>query len=135
MVFGQTLVEEFDDGARQGVIGHELGHLKWRHLIIKATLLGMAICAILFYFTQLPFPIYMDWLISFAAIGLVIPTVSWPLEFWLALFFLLHVLINIRLAITSRHPLRALLTNGVLIIIGRCILGIVVYMEYFRPGG
>lgn len=50
-------------------------------------------------------------------------------------FFLLHVLINIRLAITSRHPSRAWLTNGALIVIGGCILGTVVYMEYFRLGG
>ena len=53
----------------------------------------------------------------------------------LAFFFLLHVLINIKLAITSSHPVRAWLTNGVLIVIGGCILGIVVYMEYFRLGG
>ena len=53
----------------------------------------------------------------------------------LAFFFLLHVLINIRLAITIRHPIRVWLTNGVLIVIGGCILGIVVYMEYFRSGG
>ena len=54
----------------------------------------------------------------------------------LAFFFLLHVLINIRLAITSsRHPYIVWLTNGVLIAIGACVLGIVVYMEYFRLGG
>jgi cytochrome b subunit of formate dehydrogenase len=53
----------------------------------------------------------------------------------LVLFLLLHVLINIRLAITIRRPFMAWLTNGVLIVIGGCILGIVVYMEYFRLGG
>jgi Na+/melibiose symporter-like transporter len=53
----------------------------------------------------------------------------------LAFFFLLHVLINIRLHITSRRPYIVWLTNGVLIAIGVCIMWLVVYMEYFRLGG
>ena len=53
----------------------------------------------------------------------------------LAFFFLLHVLINIRLTITNRRPYIVWLTNGVLIAIGGCILGLVVYMEYFLLGG
>jgi cytochrome b subunit of formate dehydrogenase len=53
----------------------------------------------------------------------------------LAIFFLLHVLINIRLAIKIRRRLVAWLVNGVLIVVGSCIIGVVVYMEYFRLGG
>jgi thiosulfate reductase cytochrome b subunit len=49
----------------------------------------------------------------------------------MAFFFLLHVLINIKLAITPKHPSRAWLINGVLILIGGCVLGMVLYMEYF----
>ena len=41
----------------------------------------------------------------------------------LAFFFLLHVLINIRLTITNRRPFRTWLTDGALIVIGGCILG------------
>jgi hypothetical protein len=52
-----------------------------------------------------------------------------------AFFFLLHVIINIRLSITNRRPFKTWLIDGVLIIIGGCILGIVIYMDYFRPGG
>jgi cytochrome b subunit of formate dehydrogenase len=53
----------------------------------------------------------------------------------LAFFFLLHVLINIRLSIKSRRPYMAWLTNGVLIAVGGFIMWLVVYMEYFRLGG
>ena len=53
----------------------------------------------------------------------------------LAFFFLLHVLINIRLNIKSKRPYIAWLANGVLIAIGVCIMWLVVYMEYFRVGG
>jgi cytochrome b subunit of formate dehydrogenase len=53
----------------------------------------------------------------------------------LAVLFLLHVLINIKLAIHARRRSVAWLVNGVLIVIGGCIIGVVVYMEYFRLGG
>ncbi len=53
----------------------------------------------------------------------------------LTIFFLLHVLINIKLGITSKRPFLKWLGNIVLIIIGAGILGIVVFMEYFRLGG
>jgi hypothetical protein len=49
----------------------------------------------------------------------------------LAFFFLAHVLINIRLKITSRRPLIVWLTNGLLIAVGLGIMALVVYMEYF----
>jgi hypothetical protein len=49
----------------------------------------------------------------------------------LAFFFLVHILINIRLKITSRRPLIVWLTNGLLIAVGLGIMALVVYMEYF----
>jgi cytochrome b subunit of formate dehydrogenase len=53
----------------------------------------------------------------------------------LAVFFLLHVLINIKLATNTCRRSVAWLVNGVLIVVGGCIIGVVVYMEYFRLGG
>ena len=50
----------------------------------------------------------------------------------LVFFFLLHVLVNIRLAITTRRSFMNWLTNVILVVIGLAILGITVYMEYFR---
>ena len=41
----------------------------------------------------------------------------------LVFFFLLHVLTNIRLKITSHNPYIIWLTNGILMAIGGCILG------------
>ena len=56
-------------------------------------------------------------------------------NFPLALFFLTHVLINIRLAITSKRPSWAWPVNIILILVGIVILAIVAYLEYFRLGG
>lgn len=53
----------------------------------------------------------------------------------LVLFFLLHVLINIRLKVTSQRPFVVWFTNGILIAVGGAIMALVVYMEYFRLGG
>jgi cytochrome b subunit of formate dehydrogenase len=50
----------------------------------------------------------------------------------LAFFFLVHVLINIRLKITSRRKAIVWLANGGLTAIGLVIIGLVVYMEYFH---
>jgi hypothetical protein len=53
----------------------------------------------------------------------------------MALFFLSHVFINIKLMISRTRPFRGLLTSIILGVIGAGLLGIVVYMEYFRVGG
>ncbi len=53
----------------------------------------------------------------------------------LALFFLLHVFINIKLKISQRSPSKRWLTNSVLGVIGAGLLAIMIYMEYFRLGG
>lgn len=49
----------------------------------------------------------------------------------LTFFFLLHILINIRLKITSPRPFIRWLSDGVLIAIGACIVAAAIYMEYF----
>lgn len=53
----------------------------------------------------------------------------------LALFFLSHVFINIKLTISQRSPSKGWLTNSVLGVIGAALLAIMIYMEYFRLGG
>jgi cytochrome b subunit of formate dehydrogenase len=53
----------------------------------------------------------------------------------LAFFFLLHVLINIRLTITGKRPRTVRLLSWILAAIGACVLGLVAYLEYFRLGG
>jgi hypothetical protein len=53
----------------------------------------------------------------------------------LALFFLSHVFINIKLMISQRSPSKSLLASIILGMIGAGLLAIVIYMEYFRLGG
>jgi hypothetical protein len=53
----------------------------------------------------------------------------------LALFFLSHAFINIKLAVSQRSPSKGLLTGIVLGVVGAALLGITIYMEYFRLGG
>ena len=53
----------------------------------------------------------------------------------LAIFFLTHVLINIKLAISRNFASRAWAINTILILIGAGLLGIMVYMEWYRLGG
>jgi hypothetical protein len=53
----------------------------------------------------------------------------------LALFFLSHVFINIKLRISKRSPSKGWLTNSVLGVIGAGLLAIMIYMQYFRSGG
>jgi uncharacterized membrane protein YwaF len=53
----------------------------------------------------------------------------------LALFFLAHVFINIKLAISRRRPSKGALTASILGVVGAGLLAIMIYMEYFRLGG
>jgi thiosulfate reductase cytochrome b subunit len=52
----------------------------------------------------------------------------------LAIFFLVHVLVNIKLSLSRRRP-TGWLTDSLLVAAGVVLLGLVIYMEYFRPGG
>jgi cytochrome b subunit of formate dehydrogenase len=49
----------------------------------------------------------------------------------MAVFFITHVLTNIRLRLPSRCLNKAWLFNSILVTIGVCLLGGVVYMEYY----
>jgi cytochrome b subunit of formate dehydrogenase len=53
----------------------------------------------------------------------------------LALFFLSHVFINIKLMISQRSPSRGLLTSSILGVVGAGLLALTIYMEYSRLGG
>ena len=53
----------------------------------------------------------------------------------LAIFFLTHVTINIKLSMLRNRPSWEWVTNSILIVLGLGLLVIVVYMEYFRLGG
>ena len=53
----------------------------------------------------------------------------------LVFFFLTHVLINIRIAISRKSSSLEWLINGVLILIGALVMALTVYLEYFRLGG
>jgi len=53
----------------------------------------------------------------------------------LAIFFLSHVMINIRLMISRDRPSTVWPVNIILILVGLGLIVIVIYMEYFRLGG
>jgi hypothetical protein len=53
----------------------------------------------------------------------------------LAIFFLSHVFINIKLRISHKSPSRRFLTSIVLGVIGAGLLALTIYMEFFRLGG
>ena len=53
----------------------------------------------------------------------------------LAVFFLAHVMINIKLMISRSRPFQDWLTNIILIVIGMGLMAVVVYMQYYRLGG
>lgn len=80
IVLGQSVVEEFGKEDREGILGHEFGHKKGHHQVKRALLFLLA-APLFVYLVQLPFPIFINWLIVFAAIGLVVPLVSWPFEY------------------------------------------------------
>jgi thiosulfate reductase cytochrome b subunit len=50
-------------------------------------------------------------------------------------FFLTHVFINIILLRTFKRSITRRIVTGALIAIGVIVLGLVIYMEYFRLGG
>jgi len=53
----------------------------------------------------------------------------------LAFFFLTHVFINISRSPVFKRAVTRKIVNGALIAAGVMVLGLVIYMEYFRPGG
>jgi hypothetical protein len=53
----------------------------------------------------------------------------------LAVFFLVHVMANLKISLTRNHPSRSWLINGILIIAGLGLLAAAAYMDHFRTGG
>jgi hypothetical protein len=53
----------------------------------------------------------------------------------LAVFFLLHVGVNLKIALTRSHPGRERFINGTLAVLGLALLAAVVYMDRFSSGG
>lgn len=53
----------------------------------------------------------------------------------LVFFFLVHVLVNIRLGSVKRFRSRTWIIDGILFITGGAVLAAAVYMQYFRLGG
>ena len=53
----------------------------------------------------------------------------------LAVFFLLHVMVNVKISLTRRHPSGPWLINSLLILVGLGLLAAAVYMDHFRTGG
>ncbi len=80
IILGQPIVEEFDKEIREGILGHELGHRKGNHWIKRALLLLLA-TPLFCYLAILPFPWYVNYLLLFAAMGLIMPLISWPFEY------------------------------------------------------
>ena len=48
-----------------------------------------------------------------------------------ALFFTTHVLLNVRLNLSSRYKRKSWLLNSIIVTIGVCVMAGVVYMQYF----
>ena len=53
----------------------------------------------------------------------------------LVVFFLTHVLISVRLKVKSTRAYIMRTVDGLLIALGMFVLGVTVYLEYFRLGG
>jgi cytochrome b subunit of formate dehydrogenase len=53
----------------------------------------------------------------------------------LGAFFLIHVLTNIKIALSRRRWALPWLINIIIIVIGLALMGIIIYMEYFSLGG
>ena len=80
MILGQPIVEEFEKEEREGLIGHEFGHIKGHHLPIRIAIL-IIISPLFYLIINFPFPYFINYLILFSALGLILPLISWPLEF------------------------------------------------------
>ena len=81
IMLGQTVAEQFDKEERQGVLAHELAHLKARHLMKNAGVLLMLFMPVLFIISFLHLPGLVNLLLVFSAYGLILPAVSWRHEY------------------------------------------------------
>jgi len=81
IVLGQLIVEEFHKEDREAILGHELGHKKGHHHLKRTVLFMLAMIPLSCCLAQSGLPFFVNLLISFAAVGLIMPLVSWPFEY------------------------------------------------------
>lgn len=80
IIVGSPVLDALTRDNREGIFGHELGHRKGRHHLKRSFLLFMTLPLFLYLF-YLPFPIYINLLMIFAAARLITPLISWPFEY------------------------------------------------------
>lgn len=81
IILGQAVAEQFDKEERQGVLAHELAHLKARHPLKNAGVLLLVFMPVVFVISFLHLPGLVNLLLVFSAYGLILPAVSWRLEY------------------------------------------------------
>jgi Zn-dependent protease with chaperone function len=81
IILGQAIAEQFDKEDRQALLAHELAHLKARHPLKNASVLLLVFVAVVFAIPFLHLPGLVNLLLVFSAYGLILPAVSWRLEY------------------------------------------------------
>jgi Zn-dependent protease with chaperone function len=80
IVVGSPVLDELTKEYREGIFGHELGHRKGKHHLKRFFLL-LSTLPLFLYLIYLPFPIYINLLMLFAAARLITPLISWLFEY------------------------------------------------------
>ena len=81
IILGQTVVEEFDEESRRGVLAHELAHLKAYHPLKQLGILLLAFMPVVCLISLIQLPVIVNLLLVFAAYALVLPIASWHFEY------------------------------------------------------
>jgi Zn-dependent protease with chaperone function len=81
IILGQVIANEFDRETRRGILSHELAHLKAKHPMKHFAILLLAFIPVFFFILLLHLPAFVDFLLVFSAYGLILPEVSWRLEY------------------------------------------------------
>lgn len=81
IILGQIVADEFDREARRGILAHELAHLKAKHSMRSFAVLFLASIPVLLFILLLHLPGIVNLLLMFSAYGLILPMVSWRLEY------------------------------------------------------
>jgi len=81
IILGQTIVEEFDEESRRGVLAHELAHRKAYHPLKHLGILLLAFMPVVCLISLMQLPGIVNLLVVFAAYGLVFPIASWHFEY------------------------------------------------------
>lgn len=81
IILGQTIADEFDKEARNGILAHELAHLRAKHSTKSAIVFFLTSIPVLLFITFLHLPNLVNLLLLFSAYGLIVPMVSWRFEY------------------------------------------------------